>query len=247
MASDYNKALKEPPQVKALFDDLAPRYEFTDHVFSLGLDAWWRHRTAKALAPQAAGPLFDGATGSGQLALSLAKRYQGRRVVGLDFSSGMLAQAQRRIAADGAGGRISLIEGDLTGLPLAEGVFSAATVAFGVRNVADRRACLAEFFRVLQPGGRLVVLEFDLPTLPVIGPLYRWYFGHVMPWIARRLRSFEAYRYLFQSVRAFPPPETFCRMLESAGFVRVHSRAMTLGTVRLYQGEKPAAPSGQTS
>jgi demethylmenaquinone methyltransferase/2-methoxy-6-polyprenyl-1,4-benzoquinol methylase len=222
-----------------LFDDLAPRYELLDHVFSLGLDRWWRRQTARRLAPAVTGPLLDGATGSGQLALALAERYADREVVGLDFSRGMLAIARRRGERSAAARRVTLVEGDLTRLPFGDRTFAGATVAFGVRNVADRPACLREFARVLKSGGRLLVLEFALPTPPVIAPLYRLYFGRIMPRVAAWFGAGEAFRYLYQSVAMFPPPEGFQRMMREAGLINVLAWPMTLGTTVLYQGEAP--------
>ncbi|MDP8223526.1 MAG: bifunctional demethylmenaquinone methyltransferase/2-methoxy-6-polyprenyl-1,4-benzoquinol methylase UbiE [Candidatus Lernaella stagnicola] len=239
MTDTDNRAIKQPEQIKALFDRLAPRYELNDHLFSMGIDVWWRQVTARRLAPQVPGPLLDGATGSAQLAAAVARRYPDRRVVGLDFSPGMLAVGRAKLPRLGLDQRVELVEGDLLDLPFDDGFFAAATVAFGVRNVADRRRCLHNFFRVLKPGGRLLVLEFSMPTLPVLAPLYRWYFGAVMPILARLLRSYEAYRYLHESVRSFPPAERFVAMLREAGFEKVRVTPLTLGIAQLFEAESP--------
>jgi demethylmenaquinone methyltransferase/2-methoxy-6-polyprenyl-1,4-benzoquinol methylase len=237
LATDPNKSPKPPADVRRLFDELAGRYEFVNRLFALGIDAWWRWQTARRLAPREPGPLFDGATGSAQLAIALARRHPQREVVGLDFSPGMLAIGRTQVARAGLASRIRLVEGDLTRLPLADGAFAGATAAFGVRNVADRRQCLRELRRILHPGGRLALLEFALPTLPLIAPLYRWYFSTVMPFVARRFRVADTYRYLFESVEAFPPPNDFLQMLREAGFANCSATPMTLGTVVLYVAE----------
>jgi demethylmenaquinone methyltransferase/2-methoxy-6-polyprenyl-1,4-benzoquinol methylase len=223
--------------VRALFDAMARRYEFVNHFFSLGIDAWWRRRTAQRLAPNVAGPLFDGAAGSAQLAVAVAQRYDGRDVVGVDFSRGMLDVGRGRIARAGLASRVQLLEGDLTGLPLGDAAFAGVTVAFGVRNVADRRACLHELRRILRPGGRLAILEFGWPTLPLLAPLYRWYFGRVMPVLGRRLHIGAAYGYLFDSVEAFPAPAVFLEMLREAGFANCRFEPLTLGIAALFTAD----------
>jgi demethylmenaquinone methyltransferase / 2-methoxy-6-polyprenyl-1,4-benzoquinol methylase len=241
MPDTENQAPKKPEQVRELFDRIAPRYELNDRLFSLGIDAWWRRVVARDLQPTVDGPLLDGATGSAQLAMALARWHPLREVVGLDFSPGMLAVGRRNLIEKGLDSRISLVEGDLLDLPFAENRFAAATVAFGVRNVADRKKALNEFARVLKSGGRLFVLEFSWPSLPVIAPLYRWYFGKVMPVVARLLGAGEAFAYLHASVEAFPSQKRFVAMLRETGFGRVRARRLTLGVATLYSGELPGA------
>ncbi len=221
--------------IELLFDRLAPRYDLLNHLFSLGLDYTWRWRTTRALAPALPGPLLDGATGSGDLAIDLARRYPDRQVVGVDFSAGMLAMASPKVRGTALTARLAWVRGDLTALPFPEATFAGATVAFGVRNVMDRVRCLAEFRRVLRPGARLLVLEFSLPTLPLFAPLYRFYFGRIMPLLADLVGMGGAYRWLFRSVSDFPPPEEFCALLKQAGFANTFARPFTLGTVVLYE------------
>jgi len=215
---------------------MATRYDWLNHVFSLGLDFLWRRRAAAAVAPAVAGPLLDGATGSADLALELARRYPDRQVAGVDFSTGMLRMAQRKIERRADGRRIELIKGDLTHLNFESQSFAGATVAFGIRNVPDRPAALAELRRVLRPGGRLVILEFAMPTLPVFAGLYRWYFGKAMPAVSKWAGAGDAYSYLFESVSQFPLPAEFCRQLKAAGLGAVEFQSMTWGTATLYQG-----------
>ena len=193
----------------------------------------------RALAPAVPGPLLDAATGSADLAIALARRYPERPVVGLDFSPAMLDRARDKVHARGLEDRVALEVGDLTALPHEAGTFAGATIAFGVRNVPDRPRALAELTRVLRRGGRLVVLELSVPTAPVFAPVYLWYFRRVMPAVAAAFRQGEIFRYLFESVRAFPAPETFRALMREAGLADVTDRPMTLGTARLYVGMKP--------
>ena len=225
-------------EVEQLFDQLAPRYDMLNHLFSFGLDFTWRWRTASRLRPAVAGPLLDGATGSGDLAISLARRYRDREVVGLDFSAGMLELAPVKALKRGVTERTSWQQGDLTDLPFADDHFAAATVAFGLRNVFDRPAAMREFHRVLKPGGRLLVLEFAMPTMPLFAPVYKWYFRHVMPPLAGLVGMGRAYRYLYKSVDEFPVARDFCEAILDAGFTSAIASPMTFGTVMLYEATK---------
>jgi demethylmenaquinone methyltransferase/2-methoxy-6-polyprenyl-1,4-benzoquinol methylase len=233
--NDNGSLPKNASDVESLFDRLAPRYDLLNHLFSLGLDFTWRWRATRALAPRVAGPLLDGATGSGDLAVALARRYPDRRVVGVDFSAGMLAQAPPKARRAGVAARVEWVRGDLTALPFPDAHFAGATVAFGVRNVMDRAKSLAEFRRVLKPGCKLLVLEFAMPTAPVFAPVYRFYFRRVMPLLADLAGMGRAYRYLFKSVNEFPLRGEFWAMLKQAGFENVSARPFTLGTVVLYE------------
>jgi demethylmenaquinone methyltransferase/2-methoxy-6-polyprenyl-1,4-benzoquinol methylase len=230
---------KSPPQVRVMFDALAPRYDLLNHLFALGLDVTWRARAVRALAPAVAGPILDGATGSADIAIALARRYPDRRVVGVDFSEKMVAAGRAKVRTRGLSERVTLDVGDLIALPYDAATFAGATIAFGVRNVADRPRALAEMVRVLRPGGRLMVLELSLPTLPVFAPVYRWYFRNVMPAAAALFGQAETFHYLFESVRAFPSADRFAAMMESAGLTGVRFAPLTFGTAHVFLGTKP--------
>ena len=230
---------KSPPQVRSLFNALAPRYDFLNHLFSMGLDFTWRRRAVRALAPDVPGPLLDAATGSADLAIALARRYADRAVTGVDFSPAMLDRARDKVRAAGLSTRVALEVGDVTALPYEAGTFAGATIAFGIRNVPDRALALSELTRVLRSGGRLAVLELSIPTAPVFAPVYLWYFRRVMPAAASIVRQGPVFRYLFESVRAFPEPERFRAMMSAAGLGDVAVRPLTLGAARLYVGTKP--------
>jgi demethylmenaquinone methyltransferase/2-methoxy-6-polyprenyl-1,4-benzoquinol methylase len=229
-----------------MFAEVAPRYDFLNHLLSLELDHGWRRclvRLALARQPSLA-RVLDLCTGTGDLALLFARRLEGRgRVVGLDFCPEMVERAvqKRRGAAN-----VSFGIADATRSPLAADQFDVVSVAFGIRNVQNRAAALREILRVLRPQGALYVLEFALPRARVLRGVYRYYFTRILPRLGRLIARtrLDAYAYLPASVDKFPSPESFARELESAGFVGATHRALGLGAVALHQAFKP--PRGET-
>lgn len=237
MKPDPEAIRREPERVEALFDQVAPRYDLLNHFFSFGMDYTWRWRAVRALGPKVDGPILDGATGTADLAMALARGYPARQILGVDFSEGMLSIGRRKVEQGGLGSRITLQPGDLTELPFDDGTFAASTVAFGIRNVGRRERALSELRRVLKPGGRLLILDFAMPTLPFFASIYRYYFRFVMPGFAGLFGLGDIYRYLYESVDAFPSRNEFLGAIMGAGFERVWDAPMTFGTVVMYFGE----------
>jgi demethylmenaquinone methyltransferase/2-methoxy-6-polyprenyl-1,4-benzoquinol methylase len=166
------------------------------------------------------------------------------RVVGVDFADAMLAHGVTKVREQGLDARIQLVRGDAMRLPVADVSVDAVTIAFGIRNVQQPEVACAELLRVLKPGGRLAILEFGLPVVPAVRPLYLWYFNHVLPRIGRAVsRHTMAYDYLPQSVGSFPWGDAFGRILTATGFSQVQARPLSLGIVYLYSGKKPNGPS----
>ena len=160
-------------------------------------------------------------------------------MIGLDFAAAMLRIGQRKLRDRGLDVLAPLVRADAMQLPLASGVVDAVTIAFGIRNVADPAAACREIARVLRPGGRLAVLEFSMPRLPLVRGAYTWYFRHVLPRIGRALsQHHEAYTYLPASVGAFLTPDEFAALVGGAGFTRVRAVSLTLGVVYLYTAVK---------
>jgi demethylmenaquinone methyltransferase/2-methoxy-6-polyprenyl-1,4-benzoquinol methylase len=224
-----------------MFDAIAHRYDLLNHVLSGGLDVYWRTRAIRSLGFTGRETVLDLCTGTCDVAIAAlrARRGRARRVVGLDFAGAMLQVGRRKLRDRGLDGQAPLLQADAMHLPLAAGVADAATIAFGIRNVADPAAACREIARVLRPGGRLAVLEFSMPRVPLVRGAYTWYFRHVLPRIGRAVsRHHEAYAYLPASVGAFLTPDEFGALMGDAGFTAVQAVPLTLGVVYLYTAVK---------
>jgi demethylmenaquinone methyltransferase/2-methoxy-6-polyprenyl-1,4-benzoquinol methylase len=231
---------KSPRRIAGMFDAIAPRYDLLNAVLSAGLDRYWRRRAIQALAFTGRETLLDVCTGTGDVAITAARATRGAsQIVALDFAGAMLDLARRKIRDGGLSARVRVVRGDAMSLPVASASVDGATIAFGIRNVAEPDRACGELRRVLRPGGRLAILEFGLPVVPAVRPLYLWYFRHVLPRIGRAVsRHDAAYSYLPVSVGAFPWGEAFAEILRAQGFNNVKARPLSFGIVYLYTGEK---------
>jgi len=229
---------KEPARIAGMFDAIARRYDLLNRVLSGGLDQRWRRRALRELALGADDVLLDVCTGTADVPLAAMRLADPpRAAVGVDFSHAMLGIGLRKVRS--AAARVSLVQGDATALPLPEGSATAATMAFGIRNVQEPERACDEIARVLRPGGRLAVLEFGLPRSPLFRRLYVWYASRVLPRIGGLVsRHASAYAYLPESVARFPPPEEFGQLLQRSGFPHVRVVPLTLGIVYLYVARK---------
>jgi demethylmenaquinone methyltransferase / 2-methoxy-6-polyprenyl-1,4-benzoquinol methylase len=216
-----------PEGVRTMFDRIAPVYDVMNRVMTMGLDLHWRRLTAESVVFRG-DRVLDAACGTGDLALADVRAGAGR-VTGLDFAENMLARARRKSTA------VDWVQGDLLALPFADGTFDAATVGFGVRNVADLSLGLRELRRVLRPGGRLGILEITQPR-GVLRPFYRVWFDHVVPVLGKVLPGGEAYSYLPASVRRFPDAESLAQLLRESGFGEVRYRLLAGSIVALHTG-----------
>ncbi len=221
-----------PDAVRSMFDRIAPVYDVMNRVMTAGLDIRWRRLAAES-AVRGGDRVLDAACGTGDLALADLKAGAGK-VTGLDFSQAMLARARRK-AAGRRPGALDWVQGDMLALPFADGTFDAATVGFGVRNVADLELGLRELRRVLRPGGRLAILEITQPRGP-LRPFFSLWFDRVVPALGKVLPGGSAYSYLPASVKRFPDAETLARMLRECGFGDVRFRLLAGSIVALHTG-----------
>ncbi len=233
-------APRDAGQVRAMFDRIAPAYDRTNTVLSMGRDHAWRRRAAEAAAPPRGGDALDVACGTGRLALELHRRVgSGGRVVGLDFSERMLAVAR------GAHPSIDWVRGDATDLPFDDASFDASTIAFGLRNLADPEKGLSEMRRVVRPGGATVVLEFLRPPDGLVGTAYAWYLRHALPRVGEWVGGDRAaYRYLSNTVDAYLTERQLVELAAQSGWTRPQLRRLNLGTVGLMRAVAGGAGAG---
>jgi demethylmenaquinone methyltransferase/2-methoxy-6-polyprenyl-1,4-benzoquinol methylase len=222
-----------------MFGRIAQRYDAANRILSAGFDLGWRRRLMKRVAAYQPRKVLDLATGSGDVAFALARGLpEAESILGMDFCEPMLVEAEnkRRAANDARYARIKFAPGDGLALPLPNASFDVVTIAFGLRNMADRHKALQEMRRVLRPGGALLVLEFSQP-IAVVRPLYFFYLKHILPLVGGWITGEAgAYRYLNESIESFPGRTALEQELLDAGFTNVGSEWMTGGTVALHQG-----------
>jgi demethylmenaquinone methyltransferase / 2-methoxy-6-polyprenyl-1,4-benzoquinol methylase len=225
------------PQVQAMFDRIARVYDRMNAVMTAGLDRRWRERAADLAAVSPGDRALDVATGTGDLALELARRVApGGEVVGADFSEAMLEIARTKAP----GGAVRFEAANALELPYRDDEFDAATVGFGARNFSDLPRGLAEMVRVVRPGGRVVVLEITTPTRPPLSTLLGLWFDRIVPALGRLAGDPDAYEYLPNSVRRFPGPETLAGILHDCGLREVGYRLTAGGIIALHFGRVPS-------
>ena len=244
-AADEDSASRH---VREMFTRIAPRYDLLNHLLSLRFDVAWRKRLARCFRPVLARPdirVLDICCGTGDLSLSLAAEIRRAnpsspgRILGGDFAHPMLIRAREKSAKAGKRVRIEFLEADALSLPFADQSFDLITTAFGFRNLANYLAGLAEFHRVLRPGGSLAILEFTEPERALFGALYRFYFRNVLPRLGGVVSgSPQAYTYLPGSVARFPKPAELASLMKSTGFAEVSFERWSVGIVALHTARR---------
>lgn len=229
-----------------MFDNIARRYDLLNRLMSFGVDKRWRRRTVRALALPGDGPcrVLDVATGTGDLAIDVARTHRGAVVVGVDPSRKMIEFGRPKLVDRKLADRVTLEEGDAQALAHPDASFDGVCIAFGIRNVPDRAQGLREMARVCKPGGRVAVLELGEPKRGVIAPLARFHIRQVVPRVGAWLSGAKEYRYLQTSIAAFPAPDEFAAMMQAAGLTVLEVVPLTFGVCNLYVGTPTVAAGG---
>jgi demethylmenaquinone methyltransferase/2-methoxy-6-polyprenyl-1,4-benzoquinol methylase len=227
--------------VKDIFTTAHGRYDFLNHFLSLRRDVGWRAFTVEKMRFPSEGKFLDVATGTADLALAAALRYPRLHVTGIDFAEPMLEIGRRKVQASGCQDRITLLSGDALALPFPDGNFDVTAIAFGMRNIPDKRAALREMTRVTTAGGQVMVLEMTFAPARSFRAIYGFYLGCVLPRLARLFaRNGGAYAYLSDSIRTFPTPPALRDLMLEAGLTHVVFHGLTFGTAYLHIGLTPA-------
>jgi demethylmenaquinone methyltransferase/2-methoxy-6-polyprenyl-1,4-benzoquinol methylase len=223
---------KQPDEVAGMFDDVAKHYDRTNAVLSAGNAYLWRIATVRAVAPQPGERILDLAAGTGTSSVALS--HSGAKVIAVDFSPGMIEEGRRKHK------NIEFVQADIEKLPFGDDEFDAVTISFGLRNVNDPKQALGEMYRVLKPGGRLVICEFSKPPRALLRMGYQAYLRYVLPAVSLAVSSnAEAYNYLADSIADWPDQGQLSQWIRGAGFLRVAYRNLTSGVVALHRGRKP--------
>ena len=226
-------------KIQQMFGAIAPRYDFLNRLLSFGIDRRWRKKAVRLLKYREGSRILDVATGTGDVALEIALRTPDSvKITGADFCREMVELGIVKVAASRFAGRIDLRVAPCEDLPFANETFDSITIAFGIRNVVDRKLGLAEMWRVLRPGGRMIILEFSTPRSLLFRQLYYFYFRRLLPVVGGLFSRYNAYKYLPDSVLEFPSQEEFSHMIAKAGFRNIHLHELTFGIATIYVGEK---------
>ena len=236
----YNEEQTKKEQVEEMFDNIAPTYDRLNHIMSLNIDRIWRRRVMRIVRRAKARAIMDVATGTGDLAIAMARSITEARILGVDLSEEMLAVARGKVERLGLAERIRLEKGDAENITMvADGAMDVVTVAFGVRNFENIERGLSEIYRTLKSGGQLVVLEFSMPRNRLIHWIYSQYAHRLLPRIGATIsKDKHAYTYLPDSVEEFPSPERFTEILHGVGFDDVVRRSQSFGIAYIYVATK---------
>lgn len=236
---DKASSLDKKEQVATMFNDIAKRYDFLNRLLSAGIDKSWRKKAIAELKEIQPKKILDVATGTADVALMTYKLLKPEKITGIDISDGMIALGKEKIAKKGFTDLIELQNGDSEKINYTDNFFDAVTVAFGVRNFQNLEKGLSEMLRVLKPGGKLVILEFSKPCNTMFKSFYKFYMKIIAPKAGRMFaKNKDAYKYLNDSVQAFPEREQFTAIMKNAGYKNVYYKQLSLGICCVYCGSK---------
>ena len=226
-------------KIQQMFGTIAPRYDFLNRLLSFGIDRRWRTKAVQLIRYQSGSQILDVATGTGDVALEIARTTPASvKITGADFCKEMVDLGRDKVAVSPYADRIDFQVAPCEDLPFADNTFDSITIAFGIRNVVDRKLGLAEMWRVLRPGGRMIILEFSTPRSQLFRQIYYFYFRQLLPMIGGLFSRYNAYQYLPDSVLEFPSPEEFSRIMTGVGFRNIQVLELTFGIASIYVGEK---------
>jgi demethylmenaquinone methyltransferase / 2-methoxy-6-polyprenyl-1,4-benzoquinol methylase len=226
-------------QVAKMFDNIAWKYDFLNRFLSLGIDRRWRKKAIRRLVRDKPAHIIDVATGTGDVAIEIAKQLPDSKVTGVDIANKMLDIGRKKLEKKGLSDRIELKYGDSEALEAEDNTYDAATVAFGVRNFENLEKGLTEIYRVLKPGGKVVILEFSKPRMFPLKQGFNLYFKYILPFVGKiTSKDPKAYKYLYESVQVFPDYERFEHVLQDRGFKNTNYKILTAGICCIYEGEK---------
>ena len=235
----YNDSESKKGQVSRMFDGIAPYYDFLNRFFSLGIDVWWRKKAIGLLKDQPSDIILDVATGTCDLAIEAVKQLKPKEVIGIDIAAQMLHIGQKKIDNKNLSDIIKIELGDSENLRFPDAYFDIAMSSFGVRNFENLEKGLSEMWRVIKPGGTIMVLEFSRPRVFPIKNLYNIYFKYFVPLVGKlRSKDPKAYQYLYESVQSFPDYEDFNKVLRSVGFKDTTFKIFTFGICTAYFAKK---------
>lgn len=234
----YNSQSAKKDQVEEMFDNIAPKYDFLNHLLSMGIDITWRKKAIKLIGKKNPKAILDVATGTGDFALE-AKSLNPDRIVGLDISEEMLNVGRKKISAKKLDSLIEMVKADSEALPFKDATFDAITVGFGVRNFAHLEVGLGEMLRVLKPGGQVAIIEISQPTSFPVKQVYNIYFKHILPTVGKMVsKDARAYTYLPESVTHFAQGQEFADILTKVGYKNATFTPLTFGAATMYVASK---------
>jgi demethylmenaquinone methyltransferase / 2-methoxy-6-polyprenyl-1,4-benzoquinol methylase len=234
-----NSDSSKKQQVADMFDDIAVKYDFLNRFLSAGIDIGWRKKAIRQLQELHPKKILDVATGTADVAIMASGILKPEKIIGIDISDGMLEIGRQKIAKQGLNGIIELLNGDSETINFEDNSFDAVTVAFGVRNFQHLEKGLSEIKRVLKPGGKLVVLEFSQPKMPVVKSIYNLYMKVICPNVGKLFsKNRNAYKYLDASIKKFPEGKNFTQILDNLGYLNTYSKPLSLGICSIYCGTK---------
>lgn len=235
----YNSNESKRDQIKRMFNTIAPRYDLLNHILSFGIDKLWRKRLIKMICQHSAREILDVATGTGDMAITMARANKSAHIVGYDLSEGMLEVARRKVEDLGLTAQISLQQGEAELIPFGDNKFDAVMVAFGVRNFYDLEGGVREMHRVLKSGGKLYILEFSTPKRGLFGTIYSLYTHKILPFVGGAIsKDKRAYQYLPESVDEFPSVDKFLELMSRSGFKSRSAISLMGDVAQIYIGGK---------